>query len=63
MDFYRRTLALAGTTQTKWFSLLLLTADSILCGLIIWKVPCTWVPGDMAADNEADGMVGNRYGD
>ncbi|MCJ1465030.1 dolichyl-P-Man:Man(5)GlcNAc(2)-PP-dolichol alpha-1,3-mannosyltransferase [Pseudocyphellaria aurata] len=46
MDFYRRALALASTTQTKRFSLLLLTADFILCGLIIWKVPYTeidWV--------------------
>lgn len=42
MDVYRHALALASTTKTKWLSFLLLAADSVLCGLIIWKIPCTW---------------------
>lgn len=41
MDVYRHALALASTTKTKWLSFLLLAADSVLCGLIIWKIPYT----------------------
>ena len=42
MDIYRGALDLASTTKTKWLSLLLLASDSVLCGLIIWKIPCGW---------------------
>lgn len=56
MNIYGRAFALASTTQTKWLSFLLLTADSVLCGLIIWKIPCTWKCFlNATRDIEADG--------
>lgn len=41
MDLLRQALQLAGDPkQTQWVCPLVLLADAVLCGLVVWKVPC-----------------------
>ena len=41
MELYRRAVSMSRDPGiSRWLSPLLLTADSALCALIIWKVPC-----------------------
>ena len=41
MELYRHAISVGKDPEnSRWLSPLLLTADSALCALIIWKVPC-----------------------
>lgn len=41
MDLYRQANEVASDSKhTRWLSPLLLLADSGLCALIVWKIPC-----------------------
>ena len=41
MDLYKRAISIArDPTHTTWLVPLLILADTALCALIIWKIPC-----------------------
>lgn len=41
MNLYHRGIDLATNPKhTQWLSPVLLVADTVLCALIIWKIPC-----------------------
>lgn len=42
MDLVKQGVSIASNPKyARWLCPLLLVADAALCGLIIWKVPCT----------------------
>lgn len=43
MDLYQLVADLCRNPKhTRWIAPLLILADAVLCGLIIWKVPCEY---------------------
>ena len=58
MDIYRQAISVAKDTRnTRWVAPALLAADTALCALIIWKVPCRFAfPASRAARCPLDGQ-------
>ena len=51
MEIYRQAISVANDTKNpRWVAPALLAADTVLCALIIWQVPCKFAfPASRAA--------------